>query len=86
MNIIYKNYRLEPEGSRFNLYKTVKGTNPKTKEPCENEKTIGYSMRLETIVDEIIHDKLADKQGNTSLQEWIRQYKEAAKDIKTILK
>ena len=82
MKIKYKNYTLEPEGRRFNLYKTVKANkiDKKTKKPTgevyDREENYGYGMSFDLCIETIISDSLCEKNEELSLRQYIDEYKE----------
>lgn len=86
MNIVYENYRLEPEDKRFNLYKSRPVVDKKTGKERVSEISLGYGMTFENCIDTISKDILSDKKGNVSFDEWIKQYKEITGKISNILK
>lgn len=84
MNIVYKNYTLEPEDVRWNLYKTVPGTS-KQGEPIETKLNFGYGMTFEHCLNSIVCDELKNIDGDVSVLEWIKEYKKANEIITNCL-
>ena len=82
MNIVYKNYTLEPEGRNYNLYKTVKAkkvdklTKQPTGEEYEKDINYGYAMTFEICVETIIKDMLCEREEAFSLRQYIDEYKQ----------
>jgi hypothetical protein len=83
MKIKFKEYTLEPEGARYNLYKTVQATNKKTNEKYDTEQNIGYGMTMETAIDIMAKDILNDVQAIVSLETYLQKYKEIVNEILT---
>jgi hypothetical protein len=82
MNIKYKNYTLEPEASRYNLYKDVKRKIMKKGEKMTEtgkfrtvKETMGYGMSFENCIETIIKDTLNSKKESLSLRQYIDEYK-----------
>lgn len=75
--IRYKNYSLEPESGRFNLYKeiTIKA-DPKKNIP-EHPSTIvmGYSMQFGYALHLIVTDILEQDEEDATIPQYINAYK-----------
>jgi len=85
MNIQYENYTFEPEGRTFNLFKTVKAKNAKTKKEYDKKNVLGWGMRFETCIETVITDKLADRQESLTLRQFVDEYKGIKEEIGKIL-
>jgi hypothetical protein len=85
MNIIFENYKLEPEDTRFNLYKT-ETRKDKDGNPKEVTDILGYAMPFENCLKCIAHDKLSENNQDLSIQEFIKQYKEISNTLLNSLK
>ena len=85
MEIKYKNYTLEPEGTTFNLHKEVTvniSTKPekgKKSVPTGKTKTkkeiMGWGMSFERCVEHIIKDTMNSKKVTLTLRKYIDEYK-----------
>lgn len=81
MDILYENYKLEPQGSRFDLYEQikVKTVNKETgkEETKDDWKIVGYSIRFETCLHAIITRQIPKKKKGKSLtiEQYIQAYK-----------
>jgi len=85
MNIKYKNYLLEQEGDRFNLYRIVIGEGKKNK-GMEIPKPIGYSYHFDNAVKMIIALEVEKKQETTDLKGWLAEYRRQTELITKALK
>ena len=87
MNIKFERYEMEPESvTRFNLYKNVTSKKKETGEEYNNRVVIGYSLLFESCLVHIAMDKLACKKGDTSIREYIKEYKEVSQLLLNSLK
>ena len=78
---MYKNYTLEPEDRRFNLYKAVTRTKEATGEKYDSQDSLGYGMSLDHCIETIITDSLADKQETLTLRQYIDEYKKLKTEV-----
>ena len=83
MEIKYKNYTLEPEGTVFNLHKEV-NVNICTKEGKKNVPTgktktkkeiMGWGMSFERCIEHIIKDTMNKGKATLTLRKYIDEYK-----------
>ena len=83
--ITYKNYTLEQDGARFNLYKTVtREVKSKDKEPEVKEvtDTIGYSFTLNVAIERVALDIMLTNGGkDRTLAEYLTELKGVTQDI-----
>jgi hypothetical protein len=77
---------MQPEDTRFNLYKTVDTKNKKTGAITPKESVIGYGMEFETCIDRIAKDILSSKNEVVSFDGFIKAYQKVVGDIKGTLK
>ena len=81
MKIKYKNYTFEPEGRRFNLFKTIrankidKTTKKPTGEEYDRDDVLGYGMSFDLCIETIISDLMCAKEEEMSLRQFIDEYK-----------
>ena len=83
MEIKYKEYTLEPEGTNFNLHKDVivnvsikEGkVLVKTGETKIKKETIGWGMSFERCVEHILKDTMNSKKVVLTLRKYIDEYK-----------
>lgn len=75
MEITYKNYILKKDGSRFDLHKKVEAKDKETGESKTIERTIGYSYRLDSAINEIAHDLTEENSSEKQeLAEYVKAY------------
>lgn len=88
MIIEYKDYRMVPStnSAGFDLIRVVERTKKDTTETYEGEDVLGYDMRLETIVSEIVALEMKKKVKTVSLQEFLTEYKKAKEELMNYVK
>ena len=92
MDIVYKNYKAYAERGRFNLYKEKRQKamqdtkNHKKGDIIKTEISIGFGLRFESVIENIIKDKLADKKIVVTVKEYLEQYKKMKNEILDSLK
>jgi len=86
MNILFENYRMEPEDCRFNLYKIGESTKKDTGEKYLSETSLGYAMSFERCLHVISTDILAEKEKTVTISEWISEYKAIMNKLMNVLK
>lgn len=88
MEIKIYNFTLSPNVSAigtFDLLEEVTREKKETKEQCQDQSIIGYGMKLESCVNKIIHKKVIDKLGTTTLKGFVCEYKVCQDEIKQLL-
>jgi len=74
MIIKYKDYLLQQEEDRFNLYLNVVRTKQDTNETYIDKKDIGFGYHLETGIKTIILHELNNNNSVVSLKEFLTEY------------
>ena len=88
MNIRYKEYHLEQEDTRFNLYKVGihKNNTKRKKEGDEKLTNIAFSMSWEHAIKNIIALEAQKDENTYSLNEFIAKYKKIADEVMQAIK
>lgn len=97
MKIKYKNYTLEPCSTaqgRYDLSRKISrrkmnaGDTPNepTGETYEADDTIGYGMRMETCIKNMIELEIKENNSELELVDYLKMYRKLAKEIKDYLK
>ncbi|MDD2284718.1 MAG: hypothetical protein PHU98_06385 [Mariniphaga sp.] len=86
MKIIFKDYVMEPEDSRFNLLKKVIRKNKETGQKYDYFLMLGYGMSFEHCLNDIAHDMLEADEKEVSIPEWIEQYKAIKNELLIAIK
>lgn len=83
MIIEYKDYKMVPStnSAGFDLIRKVERTKKDTTETYEGEDVLGYDMRLETIVSEIVALEMKKNVKTVSLQEFLEEYKREKQEL-----
>jgi len=90
MIITYKNYIIETEKDRFNLFiSKIVEAKKDTKEHKKGEKIktkeiVGWSFTFEGMIKRIILEELNKKDETVSLREYIIKFRELLEEIKNI--
>lgn len=93
MIIEYKNYKIEAENNRFNVYKSVTRNkiDIKTKKEIPNEiitsdDALGFGFTLTNAIRTIITHELECRNETYSLKEYINEFKKLLNEINDIIK
>ena len=84
MELKYKNYIARSEGDRFNLTE-IRNLQKKDGTPTDRETVIGYSYRFENMVKNIVDLEVAKNEDVTTLQGYIKAWKEIRIEVLGIL-
>lgn len=93
MDIAIHNFVLKPcigSTTRFDIYEVIKRTKKKEKdsdpeETYDAEKDFGFGCTLENAIHKMISDRLANRKGVVTLQEYLIQYKSERSEILNII-
>lgn len=83
MNIEYKEYHIEQEGTRFNLYKTTIADKDGVliKKGAKIYNNIGWSMSWEHIIKEIIALEEIKNETTVTLKEFLAEHKKITDEV-----
>ena len=82
MNIVYKGYEIsQASTNRFNLEKEVMRTRKDSEEQYPAKISVGYDMKLETCMEDIISEELWRNNSVVTLKTFLSEYKREKEEL-----